>query len=64
VLLNCLSEIVQASELDTANTVAVFDSHLIALDDTIWYSFPSCCFMYFVTVGVYLLLWYSTVQYK
>lgn len=36
-LLNCLSELVRATELDTVNAVAVSDSCLIALDDTIWH---------------------------
>lgn len=35
--LNCLSELVHASELDTVNAVAVSDSGLIALDDIIWH---------------------------
>lgn len=33
--LNCLSELVHASELDAVNAVAVSDSCLIALDDII-----------------------------
>lgn len=37
ILLNCLSEIAHANELHMVNAVAVFDSHVIALDDTIWY---------------------------
>lgn len=37
ILLNCLSEIVHANELHTVNAVAVFDSHVIALNGTIWY---------------------------
>lgn len=40
-LLNCLSELVHATELDTVNAVAVSDSCLIALDDTIWHWFLS-----------------------
>lgn len=35
--LNSFSELVHASELDTVNAVAVADSCLIALDDTIWH---------------------------
>lgn len=35
--LNCLSELEHASELDPVNAVAVSDSCLIALDDTIWH---------------------------